>query len=119
MDFERIMKNKARSMHKTLVLPEGTDPRTVRAARTILDDKLAGKVILLGKVSDIQKTAEKEGVDLNGIEIISPSAHANVNKYANEYYELRKQKGMTEEQAKSDIADPLRWGSMKIGRAHV
>ena len=114
MNFEGLMKEKARSMNKVLVLPEGTDSRTIKAARIIVDEKLAVHVVLLGKVFDIQKTAEKEGVSLNGIDIICPHADTNLNKYACEYYELRKHKGMTEEQAKNDITDPLRWGSMMV-----
>ena len=114
MDFENEMKAKAKSMHKRLVLPEGTEPRTIRSARILIDEQLAVSVTLLGKTADIQKTAEREGVSLHGIEIISPSGHAKLPGYAREYYELRKHKGMTEDQAKTDIADPLRWGAMMV-----
>jgi phosphate acetyltransferase len=69
---------------------------------------------LLGKVSDIQKTAEKEGVQLKGIEIVSPQGDADLGTFAYEYYELRKHKGMTEEQARIDITSPLRWGAMMV-----
>ncbi|MCL2127717.1 MAG: phosphate acetyltransferase [Treponema sp.] len=119
MDFVNIMKNKASSMHNELVLPEGTEPRTVKAARIIIDEKLAGSVTLLGRVTDIQKIAEKDGIDLNGINIINPGSHANLNQYAHEYYELRKHKGMTEEQARNDITDPLRWGAMMVHLGHA
>jgi phosphate acetyltransferase len=108
------MKAKAKSMRKKLVLPEGTEPRTVRAARILTDEQLAVSVTLLGKAADIQRVAEDEGVDLAGINIINPHADAALDKYAREYYELRKHKGMTEEQAKIDITDPLRWGAMMV-----
>ena len=114
MDFVLEMKNKARAANKKLVLPEGTEPRTLRAARMLIDEKLAAAVTLLGKVTEIQKTAESEGVDLSGINIIYPTADPKLSIYANEYYELRKPKGMTPEQAKIDITDTLRWAAMMV-----
>jgi len=114
MDFVKTMKSKAASMRKRLVLPEGTEPRTIRAARVIVDEQLAASVTLLGSAADIQKIAEKEGLSLGGIDIVCPHADANFNKYAHEFYELRKHKGVTEEQAKTDIISPLRWGAMMV-----
>jgi phosphate acetyltransferase len=114
MDFVNEMKAKAKSMRKKLVLPEGTEPRTIRAARILTDEQLAASVALLGKAAEIQKVAEQEGVDLSGICIINPHADTALDRYAHEYYELRKHKGMTEEQAKTDITDSLRWGAMMV-----
>jgi phosphate acetyltransferase len=114
MDFESKMKAKAVSRQKDLVLPEGAVPRIIKAARIIKDEKLAAKVTLLGKVADIQQIAEKEGVSLNGIDIVFPPAAPEQSDFAHEYYQLRKHKGMTEEQAKTDIIDVLRWGAMMV-----
>ena len=114
MDFVNNMKARAKSLHKRLVLPEGTEPRTIRAARILVDEQLAVSVTLLGKVGDIQKIADREGVNLSGINTVFPMADSKLGSYAHEYYELRKHKGMTEEQAKIDITDPLRWGAMMV-----
>jgi phosphate acetyltransferase len=114
MDFESKMKAKAVSKQKDLVLPEGAVPRIVKAARIIKDERLAAKVTLLGKVAEIQQVAEKEGVSLNGIDIVYPLAAPEQNDFAHEYYLLLKHKGMTEEQAKTDITDVLRWGAMMV-----
>jgi phosphate acetyltransferase len=113
------MREKAVSGRRRLVLPEGTEPRTVKAARIIMDEQLAASVTLLGKESDIRKIAETAGTDLKGIDIVFPNGDSDLNKYAQEYYDPRKHKGVTEEQAKTDITDPLRWGSMmvRMGRA--
>ncbi|MDR2304834.1 MAG: phosphate acetyltransferase [Treponema sp.] len=121
MDFVKDMRAKARSMQKRLVLPEGTEPRTVKAARILADESLAASVVLLGKESEIQTIAEQQGVPLEGIAIINPHIDKELDAYAHEYFELRKHKGMTEEQAKIDITDPLRWGSMmvRMGAADV
>ena len=114
MDFVREMKAKAKSSRKNLVLPEGTEPRTVKAAKIIVDEQLAAAVFLLGKEEDIEKIASREGVNLAGVTVVNPAASPLLEKYANTYYELRKHKGMTPEQAKIDIADPLRWGAMMV-----
>ncbi|MDR1174893.1 MAG: phosphate acetyltransferase [Treponema sp.] len=121
MDFVKDMRAKARSMQKRLVLPEGTEPRTVKAARILADESLAASVVLLGKESEIEAIAEQQGVHLEGIAIINPHIDKELDAYAHEYFELRKHKGMTEEQAKIDITDPLRWGSMmvRMGAADV
>jgi phosphate acetyltransferase len=115
MDFVKDMRAKAKSLQKRLVLPEGTEPRTLKAARIIADENLAASVTLLGKEGDIQQIAVDAGVKLDGITIINPALdHHFSAKYAHEYYELRKHKGMTEEQAKIDITAPLRWGAMMV-----
>jgi len=114
MDFVGIMKGKAVSKQKKLVLPEGTEPRTIRAARIIIDERLAASVTLLGEITAIQTAANKEGVNLDSINITCPHADNRLDTYAHEYYELRKHKGMTEEQAKIDMAAPLRWGAMMV-----
>ncbi|MDR3167649.1 MAG: phosphate acetyltransferase [Treponema sp.] len=114
MDFVKEMRQKAKSLQKKLVLPEGTEPRTLKAARILLDQQLAASVTLLGKESEIQELAAREGVKTEGLNIINPAASPLAEKYGHEYYELRKHKGMTEEQAGIDIVSPLRWGAMMV-----
>ena len=114
MNFEKDMKDKARAMQKRLVLPEGTEIRTIKAARILVDEKLAASVSLLGNIKDMEKAAAAQGIKLNGINLISPAAESSFSDYAHEYYELRKHKGMTEEQAKIEMADTLRWGAMML-----
>ncbi|MDR1058053.1 MAG: phosphate acetyltransferase [Treponema sp.] len=114
MDFVKEMREKAKSLQKQLVLPEGTEPRTVKAARILTDERLAASVSLIGQASEIEKIAQEEGVSLEDINIIDPAASPLAEKYAHEYYELRKHKGMTEEQAKTEILHFLRWGAMMV-----
>ncbi|MDR2398514.1 MAG: phosphate acetyltransferase [Spirochaetaceae bacterium] len=114
MDFVKDMRKKAKSLQKKLVLPEGTEPRTVKAARILADEGLAASVTLIGKEAEVQKVAAQEGVALEGIHVVDPSASSLREKYATEYYELRKKKGMTPEQAAADILAPLRWGAMMV-----
>ena len=112
MTFAEKMKAQAIAAGKSLVLPEGLEPRTVKAARMILDQKIASSVTLVGNVSEVKANAEKLGVDLTGIKIVDPLVSAKRASYANEYYELRKHKGMTPEQANDLIVNELRWGAM-------
>lgn len=112
MTFAEKMKEKAIAAQKSLVLPEGLEPRTVKAARMILDQKIASSVTLVGNVEDVKSNAAKLGVDLSGINIVDPLTSEKRAAYANEYYELRKAKGMTPEEANELIVNELRWGAM-------
>lgn len=112
MTFAEKMKAQAIAAQKSLVLPEGLEPRTVKAARMILDQKIASSVTLIGNVDEVRTNAAKIGVDLTGINIVDPLASEKRAEYANEYYELRKAKGMTPEEANNLIVNELRWGAM-------
>lgn len=114
MTFSEKMKAKAAALGKRLVLPEGTEPRTIEAARRILDQKIASEVTLLGNVEEIRKAAGRIGVQLDGIVLADPSSSADRADFAAEYHNLRKAKGMTEEEAYALIVDSLRWGAMML-----
>lgn len=114
MSFASRMKNKARQNPKRIVLPEGHEPRTIGAARKILDEYIASSVFLLGNVAEIENIAKQERVDLNGIDIIDPTESNLVEPFAQELYNLRKQKGLTIEEARNQIVDVLRWGAMMV-----
>jgi len=111
------IKEKAKSKQKKLVLPEGTDLRTLKAAGKIIEAALAASVTVLGRESEVRKLAAAGGFDFSGpggVNILDPAGSGDIERYANEYYELRKHKGMTMEQAKADILAPLRWGAMML-----
>ena len=114
MTFAEKMKKQAIAAQKSLVLPEGLEPRTVKAARMILDQKIASAVTLVGNVDEVKKNAQKLGVDLSGISIVDPLTSDRRKAYATEYYELRKAKGMTEQEANDLIVNELRWGAMMV-----
>ena len=114
MTFAEKMKKQAIAAQKSLVLPEGLEPRTVKAARMILDQKIASAVTLVGNVDEVKKNAQKLGVDLSGISIVDPLTSDRRKAYATEYYELRKAKGMTEQEANELIVNELRWGAMMV-----
>ncbi len=115
MDFVESMKKKAISYANSLVLPEGTEDRTVIAASKIAKEKIARTVILLGKKDEILSVAKKNCVELGaGVEFIDPATSEWSADFTKEYYELRKAKGMTEEQAADGMKDPLKFGAMMV-----
>lgn len=114
MSFVEKMKKQAIAMQKSVVLPEGTEVRTIQAARILVDEKICSKVILIGKESEIKSAADGVNTSIDGINIISPELSENLDKYSKEYFELRKHKGITLEDAKRVIVDPLKWGAMMV-----
>ena len=107
------IKEKAKADVKHILLPEGSEERTVQAARIITDEKIA-KVTLLGDEEEIKKVAEKFNVCLCGIDIINPLTDPDFEHYANGFYELRKAKGMTPEEARETIKNTLFYACMMI-----
>ena len=107
------IKAKAASDVKTIVLPEGEEERNVQAASRISKAGLA-KIIMLGDPEKVKAVAEKFGVCLCGVEIINPATSDKAGAYAEKLYELRKAKGMTEEQAAKLVADPMYYGVMMV-----
>lgn len=114
MTFQEKMISLAISKKKSLVLPEGSEPRTVAAARLIKDKKIATRVFLVGDPVAINKVAAENGVDLTDIDIVNPLTDPKKEAYAQEFYELRKNKGMTVEKASADMEDSVRWGCMMV-----
>ncbi|MBF9015696.1 MULTISPECIES: phosphate acetyltransferase [unclassified Oceanispirochaeta] len=114
MSFVADMKAKAVIMQKKLVLPEGTEARTLAAARIIIDEKIASEVFLVGDTAAIKAAAADESVSLDGLTVVDPSSSALLDTYAQEYHELRKHKGLSLEDAKEQIKDNLKWGAMMV-----
>jgi phosphate acetyltransferase len=117
MTFVERMRAKAKDKRKRLVLPEGTEPRTLQAARILLDEELAAAVTLIGNEADVRKAADKRNVDLGGIAVVDPTSSGSRSAYAEEYHELRKHKGMSPEEANEQIVDNLKWGAMMVRKA--
>ncbi len=118
MNFIDQVKTKAKSNVKTIVLPEGDEPRTVQAAAILKAEGIA-RPILLGSPEAIRKVAAEKGADITGIDIVDPATSAEAPRYAEALYELRKAKGVTPEEATRLVSDPMYFGIMmvKLGAA--
>lgn len=104
--------------YKTIVLPEGEDLRVLKAAHIINKDKIC-KIIILGDEAQIKADFAKNGWDLTGIELINPATSPRLEEYASLLFELRKSKGMTEEEAKKTALIPNYFGTLMIKSGHA
>ncbi len=110
------IKKKARALDKKIVLCEGEDRRVVEAASICAQDKIA-RIVLLGDPQQIKVNFPK--VDLTGVEIIDPRTSEKLGEYAKLLYELRKAKGMTEEQAAEQAKDSTFFGALMLKAGDV
>jgi phosphate acetyltransferase len=107
------IKDRARAKKRRVVLPEGTEPRVVQAAKKILSEELAA-VTLLGDEKKIEKLAVENGLNLAKVEVINPAHSEQYNGFVSDLMELRKAKGITEAQAKEAMLSPLYFGAMLV-----
>ncbi len=105
------IKKKAIALNKKIVLCEGEDSRVVKAAAECVRDKIA-RIVLLGNAEEIK--GRNPDVKLDGIEIIEPATSEKLGEYAKVLYELRKAKGMTEEQALEQAKDSTFFGALML-----
>ncbi|WP_028264339.1 phosphate acetyltransferase [Atopobium fossor] len=103
-DFLNRMKDAARANKKTIVLPEGEDPRTLAAARMIVDEGIANLVIL----------GNPDEINIDGVTVINPVTSEKHEAYAQKFAELRAKKGVTIEQARAQINDATYFGTMMV-----
>jgi phosphate acetyltransferase len=106
----------ARPQH--IVLPEGNDPRTVVAAASCARSRLA-RITLLGDEGTIREAAQREGVDLGGVEVIDHRRAQDFEKMAEFLHEMRRAKGLMADEARTLLTDPLYYGNLmvRLGKA--
>ena len=101
MSFIENIKEKAKKEIKNIVLPEGSDIRTLEAADIALKEGYAS-VTILGNIESINKMAQDNNLDISKATIVNPIESDKYEEYSEAFYELRKAKGMTIEQARED-----------------
>ena len=104
---------KAGKLNKTIVLPEGEDERVLQAAHEAVVRKIA-KLIILGNPNEIKAYFEKQNWSLEGIELLDPLQSPKLKEYAKLLFELRKEKGMTEEEAAKTVLIPNYFATLMI-----
>lgn len=115
--FRYLLTDKARNANKTVVLPEGNEPRTIKAA-AICGQRGIAKTILLGNREEIHRIASQQGVELNeNVTIIEPQSV--LNDYVTPMVEIRKGKGLTEVVAQEQLQDNVVLGTMMLERGIV
>ena len=114
MNLLEQIKENAKKYNKRIVLPEGTEERTLKAADILLNEGIA-QIILIGKPAEIQTLADKfELKNIGKATIIDPENHPKKEVYADMLVELRKSKGMTKEEALKLVTNPLYLATLMI-----
>ncbi|PWL62475.1 MAG: phosphate acetyltransferase [Bacteroidales bacterium] len=111
--FEKLTK-KAKEQRQRIVLPEGTEPRTLTAADRIITEGIAD-IILIGDPAEIADAARELSLtNICKARVVNPKDEKVIDKYAPLFYELRKNKGITMEDARRTAANPLYLGCLMI-----
>ncbi len=114
MDLIEYLTANARANRQRIVLPEGLEPRTLTAADRIIADGLA-EIILIGNPTDVLNMGKELGLkNLDRATIVDPADEAVIDKYAPLFYDLRKSKGITMDEARLTTANPLYLGCLMV-----
>jgi phosphate acetyltransferase len=114
MDLLDKIKDKAKQKQRHIVLPEGLEERTLHAADILLRERIVA-VTLLGKPAEIEKKGRELGLkNLSSARLVDPENHSKKEEYIDLLVEIRKKKGLSREEAKKLIEDPLYLATMMI-----
>lgn len=111
--FEFDLIKRARKHRMRIVLPEGLEPRVLKAAEE-LSRRGVAHIILLGMEDEVRAKAAQLGISLDGIEVFYPLSYPRFEEYAQAYFEARKHKGVDIEKARKVMADPSYFGTMMV-----
>ena len=111
--FTYQLLDRARADRKRIVLPEGEDDRILRAAGRLLQRNVA-ELTILGEEARIRARSAELGVDLSAAKVLNPRTSDLCDRFAEQYAELRKHKGVTVEQAREIIHDVSYFGTMLV-----
>jgi phosphate acetyltransferase len=113
MQLLKKLANRARAMPQRIVLPEGEDARVIAAAAQIAREGFA-RVTLLGRKSLIEAQSQSKKVALDGVEILDPSASERLDAYSQIYYERRRAKGISFDEADATARKPLYFAQLMV-----
>ncbi|MBS1272408.1 MAG: Ethanolamine utilization protein EutD [Candidatus Marinimicrobia bacterium] len=113
MSVVELMKKRAKNALKTVVFPEATDERILRAAGRLAAEKLV-KPVLVGEQEAVRTAADDLTIDLGGVEIVTPADSSYLTDSVHVFFEKRKHQGITEEQARKEVLNPLMFAAMMV-----
>ncbi len=113
MDILQKIRSRAATQPQHIVLPEGEDDRTIVAASRLASERIA-RVTLLGTEDRIRSRAAALGVSLTSVPILDHRQSADLDRYSQEFYELRRAKGLSLDEARKQILDPLYFGDLMV-----
>jgi phosphate acetyltransferase len=112
MILEQI-RQRAAADPQHIILPEGEDPRTINAAEMCVRDRVA-RITIIGDEEKVRSLANEAGANLNGVDILDHRKSADLGKIATLYYEMRRARGTTLEEAEQAVKDPLYFGNLLV-----
>ncbi len=107
------LKEQAKRLKKTVVLPNALDERTIKAARTLVDENIAYP-LLIGSEDEIRKIAHSLAVSLEGIRIMDPARSEKLSDFSHTFFNMRKGKGLEFTEAQKVMTNPLYFGAMMV-----
>lgn len=110
MDIISNIKDRARNLKLSLVLPESNDPRVIEAARIIVEERLVSRLILLG---------DPKQINIPAVEVLDYLHSEDMPRYVEEYYNMRKAKGLTMEEAIQTLKNPTYYGMFMVKEGKV
>ncbi len=116
--FEHDIMERAKQVGAHIVLPEGSEPRILRAARQILDHGIA-ELTLLGDAGTVRAVARDQGLDVSAAHIVDPAQSPWREGFAQDYASLRAHKGVTLDMAYDRVVDPSYFGTMMVRAGHA
>lgn len=115
----RALWNRAKKAPQRIVLPEGEDPRTAKAARILLDEGIVTELTVLGDKPKVDKAFKDAGVSHDGVVGIDPVHSAQREAFAELLFQRRKEKGMTKDQALELMKQVLYFGAAMLATGQV
>jgi len=116
--FEYVLFNRAKQNRKHIVLPEGNDDRVLKAASILLKRNVVD-ITILGNEADINKRANELSISIELASVIDPKSSSFLAEYAEDYFILRKHKGISMETATETMQDVSYFGTMMVHKGHA
>jgi len=112
--FIDILKEKVKNNLKKIILPEGEDVRTLKASEYLSQNNLVEKIFLVGDEAQILKVTNKEEIDISKCEVVNINKFDKLSEFEEEYFNLRKHKGVTHEIANKQVKNYLNFGALFV-----
>ncbi len=113
MEILNKIRQRARAAKKTIVLPEADDDRVLQAAKIVVEEELAN-LILLSADENLKSRADSFGLDLTAVKVINPLKSPLLEEFSNKFFELRKHKGISIDEAKENMCKFVTFGAMLV-----
>ena len=114
MDVIGNLLQNAKDNPKKVVYPEGNDVRVLTGALKSKTEGIVSEAFVVGDSDEIKKVASENAIDISTLTIVDPKTDSNLESFTKIYFELRKHKGISEEDAKKKVLDPLNYAAMMV-----